>query len=416
MRHPAATPPAVRPPLPAAAPEHPTRPAPARGRREPRPRRRGRLVAVLGAAAAALAVAAPAVHAAAASAGRPRAAAPGPTFPPPPCTPAPGGGCLPSIPIPLPTPPGMPGPTPNPAPPSTPIYGPTLPQPTPTPSGPTPTPSPSASASPSAPAPAPSSGPPVDVPPVKQPGGITGWISRGISAAINTFFRGLVGAALNPLLRLLGRTVLATPTPDQLPRMAELWGSTWQLTIAGYVLLVLVAGIVVMAYETVQTRYSIKEIAPRVVVGFLAAAVSLQVAGQAIGFANAAAAAVLGDGVNPDSAAAGLAGMVSASLNGSGGLFLVFLGLALAVLLVGLLVGYVVRVALTVVLIAAAPAALGCFGLPQTEGIARWWCRAFAGVLAIQVASRCAWPWRCGCSCPRAGSPCSARPGTGWST
>jgi hypothetical protein len=355
---------------------------------QPRPNARRRLLAtaalttVASVAVAVLAV--PPVRAALLPTAAHQAAAPGPAFPTP-CTPGVGGpgGCLPGTPEPLPTPPGMPGPTPTPSPGppnTTPPMGPSLPHPTPTPSPPPPSPSPS----PSAPAPAPTE-PPVEPPPVDQPGGIVGWISRGVSAAINAFFRGLVGAALNPLLRLLGRTVLATPTPDQLPRIGELWESTRQFTVAAYVLLVLVAGIVVMAHETVQTRYSIKQIAPRVVVGFLAANLSLPLAGQAIGFANAASTAALGDGVNPDAAAATLAGLVPAALLRGTNLFLILLGLALAVMLVALLVGYVVRVALTVMLIAAAPAALGCFGLPQTEGVARWWCRAFAGVLAIQV-------------------------------
>jgi len=64
---------------------------------------------------------------------------------------------------------------------------------------------------------------------------------------------------------------------------------------------------------------------------------------------------------------------------------LVFIGIGLACVLLALLVGYVIRVALTVILIAGAPLALMCHALPQTEGIARWWWRAFAGVLAIQL-------------------------------
>ncbi len=54
-------------------------------------------------------------------------------------------------------------------------------------------------------------------------------------------------------------------------------------------------------------------------------------------------------------------------------------------MLVALLVTYVVRVALTIVLIAGAPLALMFHALPQTEGIAYWWWKAFGGCLAIQV-------------------------------
>jgi hypothetical protein len=60
-------------------------------------------------------------------------------------------------------------------------------------------------------------------------------------------------------------------------------------------------------------------------------------------------------------------------------IFAVLLGLILLLI-------YIVRVMLTILLIAAAPLALACHALPQTEGLAKLWWRAFAGVLAIQVA------------------------------
>jgi hypothetical protein len=59
--------------------------------------------------------------------------------------------------------------------------------------------------------------------------------------------------------------------------------------------------------------------------------------------------------------------------------FLLLLGLAIVVGLVAVLLGYVVRVMLTVVLIAGAPIALMFHALPQTEGIARWWWRRRPG-------------------------------------
>ena len=356
-----------------------TRPARRGARRRPAAGRVGRrLVAGAVLAGGLLALAVPAVRAAALP-GTVPAAAPGPVFPTG-CIPDRGGpgGCVPGPTPPLIPPTGLPVP---PAPSTPPPIGPSAP---PTALPPPVTPAPTATQPPTTPAP--TTGPPVTVdPPVDQPGGVTGWIARGISSAISSFFRGLVTAALNPLLRLLGRTLLSTPTPGQLPHVGELWESGRQFTVAAYVLLVIIAGITVMAHETVQTRYSIKELAPRVVVGFLAANLSLLLTGQAIAFANAASQAALGDGVNPDSAAGTLSGLVVAALRPNNGLFLVFLGLALAGMLVALLVGYVVRVALTVSLIAGAAPALACFATPWTEGVARWWCRAFAGVLAIQI-------------------------------
>ena len=51
-----------------------------------------------------------------------------------------------------------------------------------------------------------------------------------------------------------------------------------------------------------------------------------------------------------------------------------------------MLLTYIVRVTATILLLAAAPILLMCHALPQLESIAFWWWKAFAGVLAIQVA------------------------------
>lgn len=61
-------------------------------------------------------------------------------------------------------------------------------------------------------------------------------------------------------------------------------------------------------------------------------------------------------------------------------------GLVAAVLAVVLLAVYVIRVALVVLLVAAAPLALACHALPQTDGFAQLWWRAFTACLGVQVA------------------------------
>ncbi len=217
-----------------------------------------------------------------------------------------------------------------------------------------------------------------------DPGGVVGWIVDGINAAITVFFKGLVTKALNPLLDLLGNTLLSTPTLDQLPRIGELWSNSWHIMLACYGMLIMIAGIVVMTYQSVQTHYSIKEIAPRIVLGFLAAALSLFVANKAIATANALSRAVLGEGVDEDSAAKTLRNLILSSING--GIFVIFMQVFIAGMLVALLVTYAVRVALTMIMVAGAPLALMCHALPQTDGIARWWWRCFFGLLAVQLA------------------------------
>jgi hypothetical protein len=78
----------------------------------------------------------------------------------------------------------------------------------------------------------------------------------------------------------------------------------------------------------------------------------------------------------------------SAWTTSTGGVFLLMLGLAVALGLVAVLLTYVVRVFLTVALIAGAPIAPMFHALPQTDGIARWWWRTFAACLAIQIVHR----------------------------
>ncbi len=217
-------------------------------------------------------------------------------------------------------------------------------------------------------------------------------ISACVAEAIDGFFQRLVESALNPLLDLLSHTLLTTPEPGDLPRAGELWDSSWQAMLAIYGPLVMAAGILLMVRETLQTRYSIQDLAPRIVVGFLAGATSLLIASQAIRFANALATSLAGDGLDPDSAGAALRelatitaarGIVSPAAGP--GIFMLLLELALVVLLVLLLITYVVRVAITIILVVAAPLALMCHVLPGLDAVARWWWRSFAACLAIQV-------------------------------
>lgn len=199
---------------------------------------------------------------------------------------------------------------------------------------------------------------------------------------ITAYFRGIVSDALNPLLDALSTSLLTTPLPDRLPRVGELWRSSWQILLACYGLLILLAGLLIMGYQTVQTRYTIKEIAPRIIVGFLAGTASLWAATQAILIANALAFAVMGGGVDPTSAGDTLRHMVQAP---GQGMWLLLLALVLIALVVILLITYIIRVACTVILIVAAPLALMCHALPHTASVASWWWRAFGGCLAIQI-------------------------------
>jgi hypothetical protein len=208
-------------------------------------------------------------------------------------------------------------------------------------------------------------------------------ISGHIRDAINGWFRDLVTSALDPVLTLLGSTVLSTPDVTG-GRVHELWLVCAGIANTTFVLFVLAGGAIVMSHETLQTRYAAKQIAPRLVVGIIAANLSLAVVGLAVGFANALSGALLGQGVDAGSATGVLRTLVLAPLAG-GGSFLVLIGLVVAVLALLLVGTYLIRVAVLVVLVVAGPLVLACHALPYTEGAAQLWWRALAGALATQV-------------------------------
>ena len=206
-----------------------------------------------------------------------------------------------------------------------------------------------------------------------------------VTTAITSWFASLVKSAVNPLLTLIGQSALSTPQPGSIPAVHTMWATSLAVADACYVLLVLIGGILVMSHETLQTSYSAKEIAPRIVLGFAGANLSMVVMSQAITIANGLSAALAGQGVTPATAAASLMTTLGNSVS-TGGIFLILLALAGVVLALVLAVVYVMRMMAVVLLAAAAPLALALYALPQTAWAARWWWRALTAALAIQVA------------------------------
>jgi hypothetical protein len=254
-----------------------------------------------------------------------------------------------------------------------------------------PSPAPSRTASPApshtaSPTPSPSPTPSVP-PPSGGSGGGCGWFdfTCDVSHAITSWFAGLVTSAVNPLLTLIGETALSTPQPGSIPAVSATWTTSVVIADTLYVLLVLAGGVLVMSHETLQTSWTAKEIAPRVVIGFVFANLSMVLMTQAITLANALSATLAGHGITPGTAAKSLVDTLASTVS-SGGIFVVILTIAGVVLAVILAFIYVLRLMAIVLLAAAAPLALACYALPQLAWMARWWWRALAAALAIQVA------------------------------
>ncbi|WP_370382246.1 hypothetical protein [Catenulispora sp. GAS73] len=258
---------------------------------------------------------------------------------------------------------------------------------------PAPAPSPSPSVpgiglGPGAPGPVVTAPPPATAPSTSSSGDDPSWwdIPGQIKKAIDDFFAGLVKDALNPVLSLLGRTLLATPDVTTMGRVGQIWTGMAVLANSLYVLFVLAGAVIIMTHETLQTRYAAKQIIPRLFVGFIAGNASLALFGLVIHVADIVSMGIMGQGLDPNQAGPALANMITGSITGlGGGIFLSILGLAVAAMAIVLLITYIVRVALAIILAVSAPLALATLALPQTEGVARLWWRASLGTLAVQL-------------------------------
>jgi hypothetical protein len=221
--------------------------------------------------------------------------------------------------------------------------------------------------------------------PLSSAGGLlTGGIGNLVTSAIDSWLKGLANAALVPVLHVLGQALTSTPDVTGVGRVRSLWSFTDGLASALVMLFVLAGAVLVMTHETLQTRYALKDILPRLLAGVVLANLSLLICGAAVSLANALSAGLLGSGASTGAEAKALDHLVSGAT--AGGIFFVLLGLVAAVLAVVLLLTYVARVAVLVVLVVAAPLALICHSLPKTESAALLWWRALTACLAIQIA------------------------------
>jgi hypothetical protein len=215
---------------------------------------------------------------------------------------------------------------------------------------------------------------------------IPGQIRKGIA----DFFLWVAKSGLQPVMDLLGATVLSTPDLVGNPAVQAVWGTCLLVANTCFVLFVVAAGFVLTTRETLQSRYGLKELLPRLMVGGLAANVSLIICGKAIEATNALTAAIVGPGVDGPTAAAALAhtmiGAGTSPIGGPiGGLLLALLILAALAMAIVIVIMFFLRLALLIILVGVAPLGLACHALPQTEGLAYLWWRSFIAVLGIQL-------------------------------
>ncbi|MFB9206093.1 proline-rich domain-containing protein [Nonomuraea spiralis] len=206
---------------------------------------------------------------------------------------------------------------------------------------------------------------------------------------MDEWFTHLVESATKPVFEMLESTVLATPDLDsqEMARVRLSWELSRTIANTCFVLLVTVAGLMVMVGQALPGGLSARALLPRLVWASLAANLSLIAIKYAITLANGLSQAFLSDGAGRIDPTLVFDAIKRAVLTGIvlKGVFFAIVALVVVVLAVGVLFTYILRLALTMVVIVAAPLALILHALPVTEGLARLWWRAFTGLLAIQI-------------------------------
>ena len=201
---------------------------------------------------------------------------------------------------------------------------------------------------------------------------------------VNWLLAKAVLASLNPLWTLLSSLVFTNPDVTALPQVQALVGRSQLVVDAGFVLAVITAGITVMTHQSLQIRYGIGDVLPRLVIGFIASNFATPLCRNLITTANALTKALTGERIGSSEGFARLLGTITDAMRDPTASFLiVVIGLFLVALTATLAVSAVVRIGVLIVLVGIAPVALACHSTPYTDPAARLWWRSMLGTLAI---------------------------------
>jgi hypothetical protein len=188
------------------------------------------------------------------------------------------------------------------------------------------------------------------------------------------------------IFNMIAKGLLITPDVTGLPQVQALSGKSVWVVDTVFVLAFIAAGaLTITAGGDERARYTAKDLAPRLVVGFIAAHFSQVFAGQAITLANGLTDAFTPGDTNRQGALDAIKAHVHSGNGSNAALLMPVIVAIITVLLATTMFGLLVRVSVLLVLCAAAPFALACHALPQTDPVARLWWRSFFGCLAIPV-------------------------------
>ncbi|MGI5243372.1 conjugal transfer protein TrbL family protein [Dactylosporangium sp. CA-139066] len=200
------------------------------------------------------------------------------------------------------------------------------------------------------------------------------------------WFAEAIQAILTTLWGLLASTAFTTPDVSTLPQVTAITSKAMVVVNACFILAIITTGIMVMTNGTVQSRYGVGELLPRLVIGWIAANFAAPLCQNLIQIANALTEALTGDGVTSQGSLVRLQQVTFDALNNPPSAFLaVIIGLIIAVLTGMLLITCIVRLGVLIILVGVSPLALACHATPFTDGLAKLWWRSILATVATVV-------------------------------
>jgi len=205
------------------------------------------------------------------------------------------------------------------------------------------------------------------------------WLMNGLVDWLAARLQDLLGG----LLSYLTSGMFLSPDVTVLPQVQAIAGKSALVVNSCFILAIIAVGIATMAGGSVQMRYGIKELVPRLVVGLIASHFAVGLTAVLIEVANTLTVSMVGTAA-PTTEAVDMTRLhVTAALSDPGtALVALVVGLLIVGLMFTLFGSWIVRVGVLVILAGIAPVALACYATPWTQQAAQLWWRTLLGCLA----------------------------------
>ncbi|GAA0477506.1 hypothetical protein Aca07nite_72240 [Actinoplanes capillaceus] len=208
---------------------------------------------------------------------------------------------------------------------------------------------------------------------------MTDFLLDGVFAWLAAKTIGLLGS----LVDFLASSLFTSPDVTVLPQVASIARKSAVVVDVCFVLAILGVGIASMVGDSVEMRYGLKQLLPRLVVGFVLSAFAVPLTGVLIEAANAVTVSLAGVSAPTTQMVEFVQTRMSAALlDPSTTVLYAVIGLLIVVLVVMLTGSWLTRVCVLLLLAGIAPVALACYATPWTQPAADLWWRSLLGCLA----------------------------------